>query len=169
MINPPRKEGTAMIGRILFDSISKKTRNNKTDYTKIMPRAKHTFQGTMRSVRSMRGGFIFRNRTKTTYRDVRITQQAQLGKAPLFYAFYAFYAWWDYFPQSGALAEGTSLCDSCSKGTVNLNSVWRCRCLCMALPVPSIYLRFQSFSWSPVSLRCNRVPTASQTAAVEIR
>jgi hypothetical protein len=23
-----------------------------------------------------------------------------------FYAFYAFYAWWDYFPQSGALAEG---------------------------------------------------------------
>ncbi len=28
------------------------------------------------------------------------------------------------------------------------------------------YLRF---SWSPVSLRCNRVPTASQTAAVEIK
>ena len=25
-----------------------------------------------------------------------------------FYAFYAFYAWWIYFPQSGALAEGTS-------------------------------------------------------------
>jgi hypothetical protein len=25
------------------------------------------------------------------------------------YAFYAFYAWWIYFPQSGALAEGTSL------------------------------------------------------------
>jgi hypothetical protein len=24
--------------------------------------------------------------------------------------FYAFYAWWIYFPQSGALAEGTSLC-----------------------------------------------------------
>ncbi len=24
------------------------------------------------------------------------------------YAFYAFYAWWIYFPQSGALAEGTS-------------------------------------------------------------
>ncbi len=24
------------------------------------------------------------------------------------YAFYAFYAWWSYFPQSGALAEGTS-------------------------------------------------------------
>jgi hypothetical protein len=24
------------------------------------------------------------------------------------YAFYAFYAWWVYFPQSGALAEGTS-------------------------------------------------------------
>jgi hypothetical protein len=26
-----------------------------------------------------------------------------------FYAFYAFYAWWIHFPQSGALAEGTSL------------------------------------------------------------
>jgi hypothetical protein len=25
-----------------------------------------------------------------------------------FYAFYAFYAWWIHFPQSGALAEGTS-------------------------------------------------------------
>jgi hypothetical protein len=25
-----------------------------------------------------------------------------------FYAFYAFYAWWFHFPQSGALAEGTS-------------------------------------------------------------
>ncbi len=25
------------------------------------------------------------------------------------YAFYAFYAWWIHFPQSGALAEGTSL------------------------------------------------------------
>ncbi len=24
------------------------------------------------------------------------------------YAFYAFYAWWIHFPQSGALAEGTS-------------------------------------------------------------
>ncbi len=36
----------------------------------------------MRSMRSMRGG--------------------------LSYAVYAFYAWWAYFPQSGALAEGTS-------------------------------------------------------------
>ncbi len=26
-----------------------------------------------------------------------------------FYAFYVFYAWWIHFPQSGALAEGTSL------------------------------------------------------------
>jgi hypothetical protein len=25
------------------------------------------------------------------------------------YAFYAFYAWWFHFPQSGALAEGTSV------------------------------------------------------------
>ncbi len=28
--------------------------------------------------------------------------------AEAFYAFYAFYAWWFHFPQSGALAEGTS-------------------------------------------------------------
>jgi hypothetical protein len=34
------------------------------------------------------------------------------------YAFYAFYAWWIHFPQSGALAEGTSLPTSRNVTTV---------------------------------------------------
>jgi hypothetical protein len=33
----------------------------------------------------------------------------ELSHVTQFYAFYAFYAWWFHFPQSGALAEGTSL------------------------------------------------------------
>jgi hypothetical protein len=36
------------------------------------------------------------------------THCLSVGKETAFYAFYAFYAWWIYFPQSGALAEGTS-------------------------------------------------------------
>ncbi len=40
-----------------------------------------------------------------------------------------------------------------------------CVHLCMVLLVPS---STYNFSWSTVSLCCNRVPTASQTAAVEI-
>jgi hypothetical protein len=38
------------------------------------------------------------------------------------YAFYAFYAWWFHFPQSGALAEGTSLPVSCKRGMADAPS-----------------------------------------------
>jgi hypothetical protein len=38
-----------------------------------------------------------------------------------FYAFYAFYAWWDYFPQSGALAEGTA----CSEKVLKAQQIGR--------------------------------------------
>jgi hypothetical protein len=98
------------------------------------------------------------------YTQTSTALPTQPGRTQTFYAFYAFYAWWDYFPQSGALAEGTS---PHTYIIIYSQQLTYCEYTCTGCTTPSNMLNLRSYM-CPVQNTIPSIATSALEACVYI-